>query len=609
MTTDIKSFSQALPILKMHDLEPQPAGNKLWRIGAQTLDKGGVIKLARELAAKNAPAGDAPFWQALSYGHPTAHLWRSIEDGKYRSTCGITSRHAPVGKRDTGHCSRCAAAQPVVIEPAAPAVLSAGLQERARRYVAARRRSGEALLEAVAELAAARAEAQHGEWGVFLEAVGLDESRARAQIRIHEEAEKDPDLAERIRTGWLSEAVARELLPAPVEVRAEILEREAPPSLQEVRTAKRASTPDLPWTCQVCGRPQTGMKKPAPPICTACAMQRIGPSPVQQHICEHCGGAWGAPGSMVTSEGRLCPSCAANRLADPRPIAPAVLPTITLATNNDPIEVQPIRLNDYLALHEAIGTHAERYTYAISHRATGRFVAGFADTEQAEAAFEELALLDWSLVRPDGSASHDLIAAVKAVLARYEGGETAVPTRPMREGDIAPPGLPDGWSITSRAGFDPGVTWYRAIGPSGLKTGEHKSADGATQAARKLAGDPLTQDMATALEAEFGVPVEAEVIDADVPPPAPARPARDLVFACERCGRDATQRLNVAGVMEHRCAACGTLPIRPARPPRDDVSVLLDYVRDLEDYATALEQALERSGEYGAVPTLQEIEA
>jgi len=178
MTTDIRSFSQALPILEAHGKTPIAAGNRLWQVGAITLDKGGVIALANELAA----------------GGP---------------------------------------------------ILSESLQERARRYVAARKRSGDALLEAVAELAAARAEADHGTWGIFLAAVGLDESRARAQIRIHEECQLDPELEERIRSGWLSEAVARELLPAPPEVRAEILARDEPPKLHEVREAKRASTPVL----------------------------------------------------------------------------------------------------------------------------------------------------------------------------------------------------------------------------------------------------------------------------------------------------------------------------------------------------------------------------
>lgn len=126
-----------------------------------------------------------------------------------------------------------------------PAVLAPALDAAARRYIAARTRSGDALLEAVAALADARAAAQHGQWGIFLAAVGLDDSRARALIRLHDACLTDRALADRVRSGWLSEAAARELLPAPPDVRAAVLDAAEPPTLQDVREAKRAATPDL----------------------------------------------------------------------------------------------------------------------------------------------------------------------------------------------------------------------------------------------------------------------------------------------------------------------------------------------------------------------------
>lgn len=119
------------------------------------------------------------------------------------------------------------------------------LQDIARNYLGARRQSGMSLLEAARWLSEARLEAVRGEWHIFLEAIGLDESRARAQIRIHEEAQRDPLFADRIVNGFLSEAVARELLPAPPEVREAVLARDEPPTLQDVREAKRALTPAL----------------------------------------------------------------------------------------------------------------------------------------------------------------------------------------------------------------------------------------------------------------------------------------------------------------------------------------------------------------------------
>lgn len=58
----IKTFAQALPILAAHGKDaPIPIGNKLWRIGAMQYDKGGVIALARALAAKETPVTTQPF--------------------------------------------------------------------------------------------------------------------------------------------------------------------------------------------------------------------------------------------------------------------------------------------------------------------------------------------------------------------------------------------------------------------------------------------------------------------------------------------------------------------------------------------------------------------
>lgn len=120
-----------------------------------------------------------------------------------------------------------------------PAVLAPALDAAARRYIAARTRSGDALLEAVAALADARQAAQHGQWSIFLAAVGLDDSRARALIRLHDACLTDRALADRVRSGWLSEAAARELLPAPPDVRAAVLDAADPPTLADVREAKR----------------------------------------------------------------------------------------------------------------------------------------------------------------------------------------------------------------------------------------------------------------------------------------------------------------------------------------------------------------------------------
>ena len=119
------------------------------------------------------------------------------------------------------------------------------LQDIARNYLGARRQSGVSLLEAARWLSEARTEAKHGEWAIFLEAISLDESRARAQIRIHEEALANPVFADRIVNGFLSETVARELLPLPAEKREELLTRETPPTREDVRNTKRVPAPDF----------------------------------------------------------------------------------------------------------------------------------------------------------------------------------------------------------------------------------------------------------------------------------------------------------------------------------------------------------------------------
>jgi hypothetical protein len=50
---------------------------------------------------------DAPFWQAVSPAHPTAHRWIQTGMYSYRSACGMTTQRAPSGSRDAGHCSSC----------------------------------------------------------------------------------------------------------------------------------------------------------------------------------------------------------------------------------------------------------------------------------------------------------------------------------------------------------------------------------------------------------------------------------------------------------------------------------------------------------------------
>ena len=129
--------------------------------------------------------------------------------------------------------------------PAQAGALPEAMQTIARNYLAARRRSGEALLDAARWLAEARATAQHGEWYVFLEATGTTEPTARRLLDIHEEAARSPQFAERITSNWLGFTSAAEIA-APrtsPEVRQELLSRPEPPSVAEIRAARREIKP------------------------------------------------------------------------------------------------------------------------------------------------------------------------------------------------------------------------------------------------------------------------------------------------------------------------------------------------------------------------------
>jgi len=338
--------------------------------------------------------------------------------------------------------------------PARAGALPERLQDIARNYLGARRQSGMSLLEAARWLSEARQEAQHGEWAIFLEAIGLDESRARAQIRIHEEAQRDPMFADRIVNGFLSEAVARELLPAPKEVREEVLARETPPTLQDVREAKRALTPDLstdtPADLKAAGvqlvkhgawyqatgysGEMNGWTNPAAPYAQAVEQARAEiakrqkPSPPEvaptRLTCPTCGevivnGIWG--------ELNECGSCYhARQQAPAAPVPPtAGSPeaasgsgeTITVQTNQGPREIVPTRANGVLAWHTSLTTGGR---YAITHIPSGKRIAQFMYESRVEQALDQLSQLDWSTVAPDGAMQPQMALQVARVLVQFD---------------------------------------------------------------------------------------------------------------------------------------------------------------------------------------------
>jgi chromosome partitioning protein len=110
---------------------------------------------------------------------------------------------APAQPRDPYPLSTMAAPHLIALPPDAEQ-LSGALQEIARNYLTARRRTGESLLDAARWLSEARAEAQHGDWLIFLRITGTSPDSAEQLLHIHARATAYPQFAEAIRSGWLT---------------------------------------------------------------------------------------------------------------------------------------------------------------------------------------------------------------------------------------------------------------------------------------------------------------------------------------------------------------------------------------------------------------------
>lgn len=472
MTEDIKTFSQALPILVAHGIEPKSIGNKQWSVGVQTLDKGGVIRYARELAATDVAPAQSP-----------------------------------------------------------PTTLSTKMQAIARDYLAAREKAGESLLTAAHYLAEARAAAKHGEWGLFLVATNTSEGTAKRWLDIHEAAERDAKFADGLRSGRLAFTVAAELAqpstpPALIEA---ALAADEPPTVAEVRAAKSAivadlkpNIPELPtdptddqvtamrerfyalgyeqfyasdagWTAY---HPKTKKAnyKTWPDVEADIARKE---AMVAAKICDGCGGAWGRPGSLITSEGRLCQDCAAARLSSGKPFESAP------AQNTDQL---PPDFDDVQRRYAVLGT-----TLTYDHH------RGFIMRDQKSGA---------GIVDPSW-------ATVVATLETRERGRAALAASP----DGRVPEYADrsavtlrlyahGWHMQSHFGHE-GTIWL--IKTAGTQEGSRNMRDWAAVVAFADQLDGVTTPTHLA-------PVEPPI--------------------CEECGAAATNKRAIGGVLAQRCDAC-----------------------------------------------------
>jgi hypothetical protein len=131
----------------------------------------------------------------------------------------------------------------VPIEDLPPEAQSLGTQlyDVARRYVGARRRSGEALLDAVRCLNEARVLADEGTWYLFLQVTQTSADVAERLLNIHIATQRDPRFEAAIVRGFLNQTVAGELArpSTPPEVVERLLEAEQPPRVADIKRAVR----------------------------------------------------------------------------------------------------------------------------------------------------------------------------------------------------------------------------------------------------------------------------------------------------------------------------------------------------------------------------------
>ena len=117
--------------------------------------------------------------------------------------------------------------------------LSQPLQALAARYLTARRRSGEALLEAAQALAEARALARHGEWYRFLQATQTSSATAERLLNIHRLAQENLQFAGFVRDTWVGVSVAGLLArpSTPAVVIERVTTRQIAPTMEAVQSA------------------------------------------------------------------------------------------------------------------------------------------------------------------------------------------------------------------------------------------------------------------------------------------------------------------------------------------------------------------------------------
>lgn len=123
--------------------------------------------------------------------------------------------------------------------PAEASKLGHELMEIARNYLVARRRRGEALLDAATWLSQARSIADEGRWYLFLEVTGTSHDVAERLLNIHLAAQRDSRFREAVISGHFNQSVAALVArpSTPPSVLDTMLESECSPRISDVQRA------------------------------------------------------------------------------------------------------------------------------------------------------------------------------------------------------------------------------------------------------------------------------------------------------------------------------------------------------------------------------------
>lgn len=126
-----------------------------------------------------------------------------------------------------------------VVLPAEANKLGHELIEIARNYLMARRRRGEALLDAATWLSQARSIADEGRWYLFLEVTGTSPDVAERLLNIHLAAQRDSRFREAVISGHFNQSVAALVArpSTPPSVLDTMLESECSPRICDVQRA------------------------------------------------------------------------------------------------------------------------------------------------------------------------------------------------------------------------------------------------------------------------------------------------------------------------------------------------------------------------------------